>query len=299
MADESLLGAALRSDNSETLAYSGYNHDPPIGSTLSDATYAGAIPQANDYGENNFRIPWQGVNNTDGGNTFIQNSAFNADPTAIDGTTRPMLRFTIGNANENERFTNNYQGNQNRLAKADRDQTWHLRAIVKYDDAIGAFGERHDISLWAFGLAANGGYDFATYDIYTNTKTDADAISHPTMDHIVVEGYSPQQVNFGSQENPIDVNSKSSFQFRVEDVIWANAPRWVDINAYFIFRNSFVQSVTCRFDFDNGDNNDRVLIDKWSLRPMNIKMSDFNIVQSSDISLNDHIYQDINITAPS
>lgn len=329
MANESLLGASLRSSNSPTLAYSGYNHGVPNGNTLTSDHYAGAMPIPNDFGETNFRIPWQSVNDSDGGNTRIYNLTTPQQISTMYGTEASPLVFYSGNANGLERYTNNFQNNESyRIAKAGNGQTWHLRCIVRNGNE-NTTEPPHDIAFFVFGLNQNEQYDFSGYNIHTETAdaandaldiaiTGTDLPSEFQQENYVVDSGATLnlsdatriggQINFGSQDNPIDVTNTSTYQFRVQNYLSPGAitilfgnflvtrANWWDINAYFTIRNSNVRSLSVRVDFDNPDNNKSFVIDKWSLRPINVSMSDIH--GGSDISLADDVYDAINTTPP-
>ena len=329
MADESLFGAAVRSDDSPTLAYSGYNHPVPSGSDITSNHYNGAMPIATDFGQTNFRVPWTSFNDNDGGNTRMDNLTTAQQISTMYGTAAPTLVFYSGNANGLERFTNNYQNDESyRIAKAANNQTWHLRCIVRNGNE-NTNEPPHDIGLFVFGLNNAEQYDFSGYNI-ANVTADADvfeediAITGSALpSEFQQENYpfdsgatiNPAdgtriggQINFGSQNDPISISNTSTYSFKVKNYLSPGSTtfilgfpltvraNWWDINAYFTIRNSSVSSLSVRIDFDNPDNNKSFAIDKWSLRPMNISMSDIH--SGTDISLRNDVYQNINTDPP-
>lgn len=329
MANESLFGAAVRSDNSPTLAYSGYNHPVPSGSDLTSNHYAGALPIATDFGQDNFRVPWSSFNNDDSGNTRMYNLTTAQQISTMYGTAAPTLVFYSGNANGLERFTNNYQNDESyRIAKAGNNQTWHLRCIVRNGNE-NTNEPPHNIGLFVFGLNSAEEYDFSGYNIHTVTADNFDSeldiaiTSSALPSEFLQENYAVDsgatinladgrriggQINFGSQDNPISVSNTSTYAFAVKNYLSPGSTffiggfpltvlsNWWDINAYFTIRNSSVSALSVRVDFDNPDNNKSFTIDKWSLRPMNISMSDIH--SGTNISLRNDVYQSINTTAP-
>ena len=220
-----------------------------------------------------------------------------------------MLIFRVGNNNGQERFTNNYNANSSyRMAEAEDAQTWHLRCIVRNHDNTVGNPNAYSVTMWAFGL--NSANSFGGSDrIYTETlQYDDDAVGlHPNLGSVHAGGVPCQIARFSTLDNPVDVSGKSSFAFKLEDTltpgtIFGDQPFSYDMHAYFTIRWSDVQYLSVRFDFDDANGNasqqDEVRIDRWSLRPVNVAMSDFSGTPSSNISLGNHVYQDINTSPP-
>lgn len=303
MANENLFGAAVRSLNSPTLAYMGYNHEvpkPPHDQT--NITWNACLPAASDAdGDKNFRPPYQGIGPTDdNGDTGI----YNTGPLGTsDGDSRQMLWFTLDNSvNGNERYTSQYLGDAvDMVAKTSTGQSWHFTCNVRQASSGrnggGSIDISADLDITAWIFFADSSYAWAPGNIETITK--AATVINGFTGKFTVNG----EESFGSSKtSPLNVTSCKAYQLRLTNLYYGTdltqydllGNLFTNIDFYFTVSNSSAQYVTVRFDIDNGDN-DHVYIDKWGLRPMNNRMSDYG---SSDISLLSDVYTNIQTTDP-